>query len=96
MNRDRAQDTFATPRAVIISGWNDGFKKVEFTKLLKDELGYSLSLAKSVTDRIVDKCRVELLVSESVHGRFTRLSASLGAIVADDIQGPNAKEKSCQ
>jgi len=39
---------------VVIIGWNVGFQKVEFTKMLKSKLGYSLTEAKAVTDAAVD------------------------------------------
>jgi hypothetical protein len=45
---------------VVIFGWNVGFEKVEFTKLLGRELGYSLSEAKSKTDAVLGNQRIEL------------------------------------
>jgi len=45
---------------VVIFGWNIGFQKMEFTKLLRHGLGYSLSEAKSKTDAVLENQRIEL------------------------------------
>jgi ribosomal protein L7/L12 len=39
---------------MILSSWNIGFAKIDFTKVLRSELGYSLQRAKTVTDAILD------------------------------------------
>jgi hypothetical protein len=50
---------------VEIYGWNLGFQKVEFTKMLENDLGYSLSEAKSATDAILNNQRVLLRVGKA-------------------------------
>ena len=68
-------------RTVIIKGWNIGFKKVEFTKMLQSELGLGLSEAKNITDRVVDKDLVEFHVSGQDYARVVKLATELGVIV---------------
>ena len=41
-------------RNLVIEGWRAGFNKVAFTKLLQQELSLSLSVAKVMTDQIVE------------------------------------------
>jgi ribosomal protein L7/L12 len=50
----------ALMETVVIFGWSGGFQKVEFTKLLRHELGFSLSEAKSKTDAVLQNQRIEL------------------------------------
>lgn len=50
---------------VVIFGWNVGFQKVGFTKLLRYELGYSLSEAKSKTDAVLENQRIELTLHKA-------------------------------
>lgn len=40
---------------IIFEGWEVGMKKVAFTKLLSEKGGLSLSEAKTLKDRLVDK-----------------------------------------
>lgn len=49
---------------VAVSGWSIGFQKVQFTQLLRRDLGYSLSRAKAATDAVLENRRVELDVPE--------------------------------
>ena len=51
-------------KIVIIDGWEIGFRKVEFTSLLRNDFGYSLSEAKAVTDALLDAQRLELEVPD--------------------------------
>jgi hypothetical protein len=64
-----------------IEGWVTGFRKVEFTKMLKRELGYSLTTAKHTTDEILTGRRIEIPVGESDYHRVSKLSNELGAVV---------------
>lgn len=52
-------------RNVEVFGWKVDFQKVEFTKLLKSELGYSLSEAKSATDAVLNNERIILKVGDT-------------------------------
>jgi ribosomal protein L7/L12 len=47
-------------KTIVIFGWKVGFQKVEFTKLLRHELGYSLSEAKFKTDAVLENQHIEL------------------------------------
>jgi ribosomal protein L7/L12 len=66
-------------KIVVIDGWNVGFRKVEFTKMLKSRLGYSLSDAKALTDAVVAEHRVELHVEDSNLSEFQSALNELGA-----------------
>lgn len=52
-------------QTVEVFGWEGGFQKVEFAKLLKSHLGYSLSEAKSATDAVLNKQRIVLKIGEA-------------------------------
>jgi ribosomal protein L7/L12 len=65
---------------VTISGWFYGFQKVNFTKLLKSELGLTLKPAKTITDRILDGELVELEVPDEQVDRLLAAMTDLGAI----------------
>lgn len=45
---------------IVLTGWKAGFRKVDCTRLLQTELGYSLSAAKQVTDTLLDGKTVQL------------------------------------
>jgi ribosomal protein L7/L12 len=45
---------------LVLQGWKTGFLKVSLTKLLRDELGYSLSEAKAVTDAILENREIRV------------------------------------
>ena len=64
---------------VLISGWKTGFQKVAFTRLMKSELGLSLTPAKRITDRIMDGEMVELEVPDEQVDRLIAAMAQLGA-----------------
>jgi hypothetical protein len=78
-------------RTLVMSGWNIGFRKVEFTKMLQSELGLSLAQAKGTTDKVLDKQRVELNVSEEKYERVAMLATELGAVLTG-----KEKEALCQ
>ncbi|MEO6802642.1 MAG: hypothetical protein ABI197_05270 [Granulicella sp.] len=69
-------------RTLIINNWNIGFKKIEFTKMLRSELGLGLSEAKEITDSVLDRKSVELQVSDENYGHMIELATELGAVVA--------------
>ncbi len=64
---------------VQLSGWNVGFNKVKFTKLLQESLGYSLMRAKRVTDTILDDEEVTIEVPETQAEILTSSMRELGA-----------------
>jgi len=47
-------------KRLVLQGWKIGFAKVSLTKLLRDELGYSLSEAKGITDAILENKEIRL------------------------------------
>jgi hypothetical protein len=51
-------------RKLILSGWNVGFDKVGLTKLLRNDLEYSLSQAKEITDAVLEGQSVSLDLKE--------------------------------
>jgi len=71
---------------VVILGWNIGFQKVEFTKLLRHELGYSLSEAKSKTDAVLDNQRIELKLQKAGVDQVIFKMILLGVKVAREEQ----------
>ena len=64
---------------VLLSGWNAGFNKIGFTRLMQQVLGYSLTEAKRVTDTIVDGEMVTVQVSEIQADRVIASMSELGA-----------------
>ena len=66
-------------RIVVIFGWNVGFQKVAFTKMLKSKLGYSLSESKAATDAVLDNQRIELHVQDSDLSEMLSRLNELGA-----------------
>jgi len=47
-------------KRIVVHGWKINFDKVGFTKLLRNEFGYSLSEAKGITDGVLEKKSVTL------------------------------------
>ena len=64
---------------VLLSGWNAGFNKVRFTRLVQDLLGYSLTEAKRVTDQIMDGETVTVEVPETQADHVIASISELGA-----------------
>ena len=50
---------------ITITGWRYGFNKVQFTLLMKSELGLTLGPAKHLTDRIMNGEAVEIEVPDT-------------------------------
>jgi ribosomal protein L7/L12 len=65
---------------LLVSGWRVGFNKVEFTKLLRTGLGYSLSRAKRTTDAVLDAGAVELQVPDGEAEGLLATMDELGAV----------------
>ena len=80
-----------TSSKLVIVGWNVGFQKVEFTKLLRCNFGFSLTEAKSITDKVLDGERAELAVDRGDRSRIANEATALGAIVAEEN-----KEATCR
>jgi ribosomal protein L7/L12 len=70
-----------TKECVYLRGWKPGFNKVEFTKLMKAEVGVSLSAAKDLTDRLLAGETVIIWVKDLQ--RTIDQARSLGAVVLD-------------
>jgi ribosomal protein L7/L12 len=71
---------------IVIFGWKVGFQKVGFTKLLRHELGYSLSEAKSKTDAVLENQRIELRVHKAEVGQVLVKLNQLGARIKREGQ----------
>ena len=78
---------------LLIEGWNIGFNKVEFTKLLQRELNLSLSSAKAVTDQILEGKQLKVDVPRKEMDRIVAAAEALGAKVRPDSV---LVEDSCQ
>jgi hypothetical protein len=77
-------------RNLMIEGWSVGFDKVAFTKLLQQELNLSLSVAKVMTDQVLEGKSVAINVTDEDRERVASLAQGLGAIVRA------ASEPECQ
>jgi hypothetical protein len=82
-------------KLLVIAGWNLGFNKIEFTTMLKNELGYSLSIAKNITDQVLTSQPVELQIPESSYERISLESDRLGAKVLNQSHTLGSRENSC-
>ena len=79
-------------RNLVIEGWRVGFNKVAFTKLLQQELNLSLSVAKDMTDQVLEGKSVAISVTNEDRERVASLAQGLGAIV----RAASALEDQCQ
>ncbi|HEX3374129.1 MAG TPA: hypothetical protein VHS13_07970 [Edaphobacter sp.] len=79
-------------RNLVIEGWRVGFNKVGFTNLLQQELNLSLSVAKGMTDQILEGKSVAISVANEDRKRVASLAQGLGAIV----RAASAVEGQCQ
>jgi hypothetical protein len=86
LDRSHNVDTEVSQKPLVIEGWSYGFNKVAFTKMLQKELGYSLSVAKNITDQVLTTRPVALLVPESNYERVSHLSSELGATVRQELR----------
>jgi hypothetical protein len=66
---------------VYLRGWEPGFNKVEFTKLMKAEVGVGLSAAKNLTDRLLAGETIIIWVCDLQ--RTIDQARTLGATVLD-------------
>jgi hypothetical protein len=64
---------------LVVLGWNVGFNKVKFTRLLQSVPGYSLPHAKSITDAVLEGKNVELQVQRSDAGGLMSAMQEPGA-----------------
>ena len=82
---------------LVIIGWNVGFQKVAFTKLLRHELGYSLSEAKSTTDAVLKNQRTELKLHKADVDQVLVKLNELGArfVRRGQEQSENIKIQGC-
>jgi ribosomal protein L7/L12 len=68
-------------RRIVFQGWEIGFQKVNFTKMVREELGLGLFDGKSITDRVLAGDRVELVVSSEKYEMVAKRAGDLGAVV---------------
>ena len=71
-------------RKLAVTGWNTGFQKVEFTKLLREELGYSLSGAKDLTDAVLDGEPIHLNFPDERFDEAVGTMSELGAVFHEE------------
>jgi hypothetical protein len=71
-------------RKIVFQGWEIGFQKVNFTKMIREELCLGLFDGKSITDRVLAGDRVELLVSSEKYEVIAKRAGDLGAIVLSE------------
>lgn len=64
---------------IIVTKWNDGFNKVQFTKLQYDLLGLDLKISKQNTDDILDNkiLVIEIENNDLLH-EFVNKAVKLG------------------
>jgi len=74
-------------KIVMLLGWEIGFQKVKFTELLRDELGYDLSEAKSTTDAVLENRPVKLWLQDEAFERIVSELVALGAKVVPEELG---------
>lgn len=75
---------------VIITGWEEGLKKISLSKLLQEEASLSLPQAKRNVDEVLEGGRVELTFPSSAAAmRFAAAARQLHAICeVDDSETP--------
>jgi hypothetical protein len=68
-------------KTIVVSGWNVGFQKINFTQKLRDEFNFSFSGAKNACDAVLDGQRLELHVQDSDYLRIRSELIQLNAKV---------------
>lgn len=81
------------PCTLLIEGWQKGFNKVGFTKMLQEEFDLSLTIAKGMTDQILENKPLAINVAEIDIERVSLRARNLGAIVR---RGSFVAEDSCR
>jgi hypothetical protein len=82
---------------LIIEGWNVGFNKVAFTKMLQHEFGFSLTAAKDMTDQVLERTPIAINVVSAEIKRISSLAEQMGAIVCSENSSTSAiPEDSCR
>ena len=81
---------------LIVEGWNKGFNKVAFTKMLQKELGFSLTIAKGMTDQILEGKLLVIDIADADIERISALAQNLGATVRRGSSVSSAVEDSCR
>lgn len=99
MNLQQSSDVAnveGSQKLLVIAGWELGFNKVEFTTMLRHELGYSLSTAKNITDQVLTNQPVEFQIPATSYERISLESSKLGAKVITENQAIDSGDTSCQ
>ena len=68
-------------KTIVISGWNIGFQKINFSQKLRREFDFSLSSAKDASDAVLDGQHLEFQVQDSDCLRILSELSQLGAKV---------------
>jgi hypothetical protein len=81
---------------LIVEGWNKGFNKVAFTKMLQKEFGFSLTIAKVMTDQLLENKLLVIDIADADIERINALAQDLGAIVRRDSSASSVAEDLCR
>ena len=82
---------------LLVEGWNEGFNKVAFTKMLQHEFGFSLAMAKNMTDQVLERKPLAISVVSADIKRISSLAQQIGAIVSSENSSMSAMpEDSCR
>jgi hypothetical protein len=66
---------------VVITGWNQGLRKISMTRAIQEHSGLTLSAAKAVTDAVLEGQTVALSVPDAgTAAALARELSSLGAM----------------
>ena len=71
-------------RKLAVTGWDVNFQKIEFTKLLREELGYSLSEAKALTDAVLDSRPINLSFADERFDAAVAAMSKIGAVFHEE------------
>ncbi len=76
---------------VLLTGWNTGFRKVAFTKLIQSQTNSSLKEAVGQTERMLDGGTVAIEFQTLDQARaFAAEAQALGAIARIEVTRPTA------
>lgn len=66
---------------ITVQSWKPGFNKVQFNKLLRGHVGYSLSEAKFKIDQLLEGHQFEVNISSEGVEEFRARAEKLGAVL---------------
>jgi ribosomal protein L7/L12 len=66
---------------VTVTGWNNGFNKVQFNKLIRESGNCGLAEAKEMVDSLLEGQAFEIEISDADHKDFCTRAKELGAVL---------------